>query len=265
MPDPSVFDYPGALSINAARQDWVRSVLKDLQPRHQYKTAADIGCGVGYFSGFLKDFGYTVRGWDAREENIEEARRRHPGIEFDTINVEDQNFSRLGKNDLVLCFGLLYHLENPFLAVRNLYSITGHTLLVESMVVPSDTTSAVLADECLGDNQGVTYMALIPSEKCLIKMLYCAGFKNVYGSRVMPDDVNFRPTERFVRRRTVLVASDHVLESPYLELAERPVQWHEPIWHHPTATTPAPLPVRALRRVKNSVSYRFRRWMPAER
>ena len=39
----------------------------------------------------------------------------------------------LGEFDLVLCFGLLYHLENPMRTIRHLRALTGQGLLLESM------------------------------------------------------------------------------------------------------------------------------------
>lgn len=54
---------------------------------------------------------------------------------------------RLGEFDLVLCFGLLYHLENPLLAVRHLRSLTEKCLLLESMCVPDNKPSMLLKEE----------------------------------------------------------------------------------------------------------------------
>src|SRR5207248_3414359 len=50
------------------------------------------------------------------------------------------------------------------------------------------------------------------SEEALVKLLYHAGFRNVYGFKALPDHEQFRETRRSHRRRTVLLASPSVLE-----------------------------------------------------
>ncbi|MCS7162182.1 MAG: class I SAM-dependent methyltransferase [Bacteroidia bacterium] len=106
----------------------IASVLETLSPHVSLKSALDVGAGVGYFSRFLKDKGLEVVGIEGREENVREARRRHPDIQFLCRNVEDPSLPEIGSFDLVLAFGLLYHLENPFAAVRNLAKMTKKVL-----------------------------------------------------------------------------------------------------------------------------------------
>jgi SAM-dependent methyltransferase len=257
MADTSVFDNTEAMRINTARQDWIGAVLKDVMPRQNLRTCADIGCGVGHFAAYLAKKGLQVTGWDAREENVQVAGQRLPDLRFGVANVEADDFATIGQSDMVLCFGLLYHLENPFKAVRNLAAITGKTLLIESMVVPGEGTVAILADESTQINQGVTFLALIPSEPCLIKMLYQAGFSHVYTTTQPADYEDFRETEHYLRRRITLAASREALHSPILTLAPEPRQEVMPIWQKPARIDP--LPVRAINRVNASVRYRLGR------
>lgn len=93
-------------------------MLHRLVPALGLKTALDAGAGVGFFSQTLADCGLSVRGFDGRTENVDEARKRFPHMPFEQANLEDHSVLRLGEFDLVLCFGLLYQLENPLLAVR---------------------------------------------------------------------------------------------------------------------------------------------------
>ena len=62
----------------------------------------------------------------------------HPNIPFETRDIEDSSVAQLGPFDLVLCFGLLYHLESPLRAIRHLRKLTGKVLLLESMCIPSE-------------------------------------------------------------------------------------------------------------------------------
>ena len=112
-----------------ARMEFLRRVIPPWQPLLGLHTALDLGCGVGYFSTMLRDLGLSVTAADARPKNIAEARSRHPGIDFRVADAEDASLASLGTFDLVVCFGLLYHLENPLRAMRNLRALTGKILV----------------------------------------------------------------------------------------------------------------------------------------
>ena len=166
--------------------------------------------------------------FDAREENIEEARRRYPQISFDTGDVVDSDIRRVGSFDLVLCFGLLYHLENVFLAIRNLHAMTSKGLLLESMCLPDTEPWMLLRYEPALEDQSLTDMAFYPSEGCIIKMLYRAGFAAVYRVNPLPDDDNFRESSTRARRRTVLFASPFPVSLPELDLLTEPSEPADP-------------------------------------
>src|SRR5215472_1568540 len=121
-----------------AREQTLRRIVKRLKPALGLSTAVDAGCGVGFFSQTLAECGLSTCGFDARAENVEEARKRFPGIPFEQADVEAREISHLGRFDLTLCFGLLYHLENPLQAIRNLGVITEKCLVLESMCVPEE-------------------------------------------------------------------------------------------------------------------------------
>jgi SAM-dependent methyltransferase len=162
---------------------------------------------VGFFSQTLSECGLNVCGFDGRAENVTEARRRFPHLPFEQGDVEERAILELGRFDLVLCFGLLYHLENPLLAIRNLRRLTGKCLLLESMCLPEEKASILLREEPGQDDQSLTDVAWYPSEGSLVKMLYRAGFGKVYRVTPLPDHEDFRETTEHVRRRTVLLAT----------------------------------------------------------
>ncbi|HEY2613608.1 MAG TPA: hypothetical protein VGI94_22565, partial [Reyranella sp.] len=56
------------------------------------------------------------------------ARKRFPDIPFAQGDIENAGIVALGRFDLTLCFGLLYHLENPMLAIRHLRALSGQGL-----------------------------------------------------------------------------------------------------------------------------------------
>lgn len=210
---------------------FVDRLLSGLKEANGLMTALDAGCGVGYFSRFLADKGLRVTGIDGRIENAQEAAARHPEITFLEQNIEAQDFSKLGVFDLCFCFGLLYHLENPMRAVRNLFETTGKVLLIETMIAPGSGMTAVLRDEGRGADQALDYTALILSEESLIAALYRAGFANVYRMRELPDHEDFRDCPDAYRARTVLAASKVPLADELLVRAPNPHSvnhWQKP-------------------------------------
>lgn len=225
MSAPRIFDAEHYENLNSSRAAVVSGLLKEIKEPLHLRNAADVGCGVGEFSKLLSDLGFRVIGVDGREENVAEARLRFRDITFRTRNAEDLSVTEMGTFDLVLCFGLLYHLENPFRAVRNLYDLSDKILLVESMCVPGGQSRMDLLDEGVGEDQGLNYVAFYPSEPCLIKMLYRAGFSFVYRLQRPPADERFIATLRRKRQRTFLVASKVALTASNLVLTSEPLRF----------------------------------------
>ncbi len=223
-----IFDTPDTLRISQARQRVLQEFLSDVKPKFGLETALDVGCGVGHFSQFLRDSGFRVSAVDGRKENVEEAARRIEGVQFRQADAEDPTLPAIGSFDFVLCFGLLYHLENPFRVIRNLFAMTGKILILESMCIPEHYMRLYLFDEANLEDQGLGYVAFYPSESCLIKMMYRAGFPFVYRIRQLPDHEQFRDTSSRKRSRTMLVGSRTALDSPALALTKEPGNTHDP-------------------------------------
>ncbi len=224
MSEPRRFDTELYQRLNSASRACVENLLSELRGQMDLKTAADIGCGLGYFSGFLHSLGFQVTAVDGREENANEGRRRYPDVKFITANAEDLPLVGIQTYDLVLCFGLLYHLENPFRAIRHLSTITSKVLLVESMCAPGIEPSLQLLDEYYGEDQGLNYVAFYPTESCLVKMLYQAGFPFVYGFSSPPDLPFYHGGRWRKKERTMLVASKEPLNATALVQLQEPMR-----------------------------------------
>lgn len=228
-----VFDLPHALRLTRARQEWLREVFPALRERLPLVSALDVACGVGHFTGFLRDAGFHVLACDARPEHVAEAQRRYPDVAVRLLDVETDEMAACGKFDLVLCFGLLYHLENPFRAIRNLSAVTRYVLLIESVVLPHKEPVAWLSDEPSSEDQGVRFVSFCPSEPCLVGMCYRAGFPFVYRATVMPNHPDFRASLWSRRARTILVASKQKLKVPFLRLMPDSLVGRAPAWLTP--------------------------------
>ena len=213
-----VFDEPFAQDYTKARQAVIGGFLTAVKEPMSLVSALDVGCGVGYFSKFLSDLGFQVVAVDGRDENAAEGQRRYPEVKFLSRNVEDPDFADLGIFDLVLCVGLVYHLENPFRVIRSLYSLTGKILIVEALCAPGTKPGLQLVDEGLGADQSLNCVAFYPTEACLVKMLYRVGFPFVYGFRRLPGRRFFHPSLRRRKERTILVASKNALTAAEVRL-----------------------------------------------
>src|SRR5947207_13657285 len=86
---PVTFDASEYKRINHVREQWLTKALSLLPFRSRLKTALDLGCGAGYFSGVLEQAGFQVTGLDLRQTNIELCRQRYPGCTFGLIDLDD--------------------------------------------------------------------------------------------------------------------------------------------------------------------------------
>jgi len=252
-----VFDQPHYDVLNAAREAVLQSLLADLKRELELRTAVDIGCGVGRFASLLHGSGFTVLALDGRQENVDEAKRRCAGIEFRVADAEDTALRSLGKFDLALFLGLFYHLENPFVAIRNLYVMTGKVAILEGIVAPGDEPVLAVRDEGSYEDQGLRYVAMYPTEAGLIKMLYRAGYPYVFRLAAPPKHPEYSPS--FARRkgRTMLVASVVPLSTGLLRPAMEPATAPDP-WK--IRNNPIAFVVRALNAVPRLWKFAAKPW-----
>ena len=238
------FDQKEYRQLIEARGKTLQHTVRRLKPAVGLSNAVDAGCGAGFFSQTLADCGLKVCGFDARAENVAEARRRFPQIPFEQGDIEEQVILQLGRFDLVLCFGLLYHLENPLRAIRHLRGLTEKCLLLESMCLPEEKPSMLLREEPRQEDQSLTDVACYPSEGSLVKMLYRAGFAAVYRVISLPDHDDFRDTPEHARRRTVLLASVAAIDVGGFRLIPEPHEASDPWTKKPAATATLPQRIR---------------------
>ena len=222
------FDQKHYLRLIEARAETLERVVRKLKPELSLESVVDAGCGVGFFARVLERCGLNVCGFDGREANVEEARKRFPDIPFEQGDVQEHSILELGKFDLVVCFGLLYHLENPLLAIRNLYAMTGKCLLLESMCLPDDASSMMLREEPNQNDQSLTDVACYSSEKSLVKMLYRAGFTTVYRITPLPNHDDFCDTREHARKRTMLLAASQPIDVAGFRLLTEPQDTRDP-------------------------------------
>ena len=217
------FDQPHARRINDARAAFLDHLITKSGASLPISTVLDVGTGIGYFAGYIsRNYKLRVTALDVRPSNVEEAQRRYPEVTFVVGNVEDADIAQLGQFDLVMAFGLFYHLENPFCAARNLAQMTQKLLVIESMISPDRLPQALLVDEYPGDDQAIRYIAFHLTESGLIKLLYRVGMPYVYLPRSKIDHEDFHGGLFRRRVRTVLVASRIPLDNTLFKLVSEP-------------------------------------------
>lgn len=210
-----------ARQIHVTRENALREYLGALDAG--YSTAIDISCHEGFFSLVLAEYFKTVTGLDKNSESLDKANQiadllGRPEICFKNSSVE--LWDEKQGADFVLCFGLLYHVENPIEIMRKLTALTRKTLCIETQVLPYDFTGPIedgsylwqrdvngLFGLCLDYSHrpegGLTDLALVPSRYALDFLLKQFGFKTVKFYKPAPDDY-----EQFVRSHRVIVFAE---------------------------------------------------------
>lgn len=112
---------------------------------------ADLGCLEGGFALALARRGARVVGIEARALNLDKCMliKEHfevPGLEFVKGDVKEMNEDRYGHFDAVMALGILYHLDRPVEWLRQLSSVTGDVLVVETHYAPADDASLAEID-----------------------------------------------------------------------------------------------------------------------
>jgi tRNA (mo5U34)-methyltransferase len=185
------------------------------------KRVLDVGCNCGGFSVEAAKAGATrVVGIDLAERYIEQANLVRSALqleqaEFRVMAIEEVGPDTLGMFDVVLCLGVLYHLESPVAAMRSLASVCEDVMLVDTNItkhrwlkkpywrtnVPDpgredDTTSAWRADRRV--------FQLTPNEAAVEQLLRFLGFASVTRLENREPSLDERYTKG--RRATFLAA-----------------------------------------------------------
>jgi len=113
-------------------QRHLRRIYSQILREIEYESVLDVGCGPGLnLPILLKDKNIEkVAGIDISNKAIDLAKERYHG-EFMVLDIEEQHLGN--KYDLVFCSLVLEHLLKDEEAVKNLYEMTGHYLLLGTM------------------------------------------------------------------------------------------------------------------------------------
>ena len=111
-------NYPRAIlkrRIGLQSRLWLRYIKR----RQRGGRLLDIGCGKGFFLGLAEKF-YETYGVDVSEYAIGQARNRLHNTKLYIGDVNRLDFDH-GYFDIITCFDLLEHLDNPELTIKKCY------------------------------------------------------------------------------------------------------------------------------------------------
>lgn len=215
-------------SIHATRASLIEAPVREaLAAAGPGARALDLACCEGWFSHKLVDWGAgEVLGIDVREQSVRRARlvSDHLGydrdrLSFRTADVFSLTAEELGSFDVVLCLGLIYHVENPMGLLRLLRAVTRGLCAIESQTARVETpalfgftarqafeaTDAVLAVHFEPDqatNQLASAggsLSFCPNPAALRLMVTTAGFAVVSRAEPLPEhDPDFHSGDRTV-------------------------------------------------------------------
>lgn len=120
--------------------------IQKLLPRDlSGKTLLDVGCNAGFYAFEARRRGAKrVLGVDGQRQHVRQGLfvRKVLGldVEFRRLNVYELSPRTVGKFDITLALGLLYHLKHPILALENLYQVTKELLVIETAIMPPRQT-----------------------------------------------------------------------------------------------------------------------------
>jgi SAM-dependent methyltransferase len=184
----TVFDTPEALALNQARMDHLASLELPING----KTVLDVGCGVGHLAQFFVNRYCWVSCVDARQENIKSLLNRYPntsrhGVVAFVENIESaRSLWDPPPFDIVFCYGLLYHLQNPLSALARMAGLTKEFLLLETVVLDSpDLLVKYEPEDKTNPNQAISGMGCRPT-RALIRAKLREHFPYVYYPKSQP-------------------------------------------------------------------------------
>jgi SAM-dependent methyltransferase len=220
-PGLPLFDQPFYRAITQARLSHMATLDLPLEGR----SVIDVGCGIGRLSEFFVERGCDVFCVDGREENIELLRREYPGRRAAVVDVEGDDLLAHGQFDVFFCYGLLYHLAEPFGFIRRAAEISRELMVIETCICDADEHVSFLVRDPQDPTMALEEIGSRPSPAYVATALRASGFEHVYSPRHAPDHPDFqyrRLSDLSYFRdghalRDIFVAAREPLDSPALE------------------------------------------------
>lgn len=137
----------------------------------------DLGGGYGHLGNQFVKLGSSVTCAEARIENIENGQELYPKVKFIHTNLEDEWPLTLNNFDLILNFGLIYHLNMPDFLIKNCYKNCKHMILDTKIFDVNKEYIKTLKEHTGYYDRSYTGAGCRPSTLYVEKLLSECGFK----------------------------------------------------------------------------------------
>ena len=159
--------------------DWIESrmngVRKYVTPDFfTSKTLLEVGCGHAHIGNKFSEMGAIVTSSDARKEHLDVVNTLYPHIQ--TLLIDGDNMEITDKYDIVVHWGVLYHL-NEIETHLEIISKKCNVLFLETEVSDADDSDfRIMVDEN-GYDQAFNKKGIRPSPSYVEKVLAKNGFE----------------------------------------------------------------------------------------
>ncbi len=178
LPDGGII--PGLQTLEQLRSRIARYPIPDDLTG---KRVLDIGAWDGWFSFEMERRGANVVALDsARQETLPKAKQLlNSKVEYIVEDICRISPRDIGYFDIVLFFGVLYHLKHPLLALERVCELTTDMACIESLVTDDPPSGAVPSMEFYEGTElaGQFDNWVGPNTACLLAFCRTAGFARV--------------------------------------------------------------------------------------
>jgi len=181
------FTYNNALKLNLARIKH----LNELNLDFNNKKILETGCGgVGNITDYLIKQKAFVTLNDSRIENINSLiKTLNVELPFNTWNL-NEDLPATDMFDIIICYGTLYHLTSPGVAIKNLSKICKEYIIISTCTNGKNTSDVNILYEGNSPTQGHEGYGCRPGRKYIFNELQ-KNFKYVYMLKTQPDNDDF--------------------------------------------------------------------------
>jgi hypothetical protein len=157
------------------RNSRMNGVKKYIKPHYfNNKTLLELGCGYADIGNIFSRLGAIVTSSDGREEHLRVVNQRYPHIR--TLLIDGDNINALEKYDIIVHWGLLYHLKEIETHLEKVLQKC-NVLLLETEVSDSDDKDFYIKTNEDGPDQALNNQGIRPSPNYVESILEKNGFR----------------------------------------------------------------------------------------
>jgi FkbM family methyltransferase len=177
----------GSLEINRARLDHLNSLNLPINNT----SVLELGSGPGLLTGFFIKKGCQTTSLEARDECIEAFKNLHPNNTILKFDIDTDSFDTIQKHDICFCYGLLYHIKDPFKLLSSIKNKINTFIVIETVVSRQvDYTLNNLTENAGILSQSYNGMGCRPSRRLVWDFLKVT-FPYVYLPYTQPNFIDF--------------------------------------------------------------------------